>query len=144
MQGEDGASLLIALGFLMLFALLIPAIIGLGGTNFLGTTKLHTQRATNYAADGALDGAIQYMRQSGNLSCGRLNTTCTFNVTIGNVPTQVTMTGTGGIFDLDRTVNLVVKRTSDSQTIATGTVFIRDSSTTAPPPVYVTNWRYLR
>ena len=40
-RGERGASLVIALGFLALCGVLIPAIVSLAGTNLAGTSRLH-------------------------------------------------------------------------------------------------------
>src|SRR5690349_16451329 len=50
-SGERGASLLLALGFLLAFSLAIPALLRLGATNFLATTRLRDQRAEVYVAD---------------------------------------------------------------------------------------------
>src|SRR5262249_46456844 len=69
-RGEDGTSLLLVLAFLALAAALVPALLRLGSTNLLATSRLHGQRAAVYAADGATDAALQYLRQYPQ--CGRL------------------------------------------------------------------------
>ena len=66
LHGEDGVSLAIVLGFLMLFGILIPSILQLGDNNLLDTVRLSEQRGGVYVADGGLDGAIQYLRQPAN------------------------------------------------------------------------------
>ena len=60
--GVLGQILVIVMAFMMLFAILIPAILGLASTNLKATTKIHDQRDAAWAVDGAMDGAIQYVR----------------------------------------------------------------------------------
>src|SRR4051794_41186552 len=74
LKGERGASLLLALGFLALCGVLIPAIVNLGSTNLVDTSRLHDQRSVVYAADGAVDAALQYLRV--DTGCGRLSGSC--------------------------------------------------------------------
>ncbi len=110
MRGEDGASLILAMAFLMVFAILIPAILDLGTTNVISTTKLQSQRSTSYEADGAMDGAIQYLRLHSN--CARPATTCpvTSVQTSLNSGASAVVTWTPADpdpFKLDRDVNLV-------------------------------------
>jgi hypothetical protein len=151
-HGEDGVTLAIALAFLMFFSLLIPALVILGATNLLATSRLQVQRGVVYAADGATDGAIQYLRS--HPSCGRPlqtvstcpistgSTTATFQATMNNQTSIATITATGGVFELDRTVTL--ETTVDGVTRVRATAIIRDSSTAAEPPVDVKTWAYVR
>jgi hypothetical protein len=142
-HGEDGVSLAIALGFLMLFSLLIPAILQLGDSNLLDTVRLREQRGDVYAAGGGLDGAIQYLRQPAHSTCGRaLGPSCSFSTTVNGESAEVSITPKGGVFDGDRTVDLAA--TVGGEVRATATVVIRDSSTAAEPPVDVKSWTYLR
>jgi hypothetical protein len=153
MHGEAGASLVIALGFLVMFGLLIPAIVSLGGNNLIGTVRLQDQRADVYTADGALDGAVQYLRQPANGSCGRPNAAvCSYTTTLNGKTATVTMDAKGGLFELDRTIDLAA--TVNGKT-AHATVIIRDSESgavgetlppgcTVIPCVDVELWQSLR
>ena len=142
-RGEEGASLILALAFLMVFALLIPALLDLGTTNVLATTRLKDQRSTVYAADGAMDGAIQYLRR--NPGCARPFGSCpvaNFQATLDGETATVTWTAQGAPLALDRTVDLV--STVAGTPRVTARVVISDSSTAAEPPVDVKTWRYNR
>jgi len=157
MHGEAGASLVIALGFLIMFSLLIPAIVSLGGNNLLGTVRLQNQRSDVYTADGALDGAIQYLRQPANASCGRPNAAaCSYTTTLNSKTATVTINPNpetiDNLFLLDRTVDLVATVNGKA---AKATVIVRDSETgavgealppgcTVVPCVDVETWQSLR
>jgi hypothetical protein len=52
----------LALIFVVAIGLLLYSIVGLAGTNLLNTANLQNERALEYAADGAVDGAIQTIR----------------------------------------------------------------------------------
>jgi hypothetical protein len=145
-RGEEGATLLIALGFLMLFALLIPALLELGSTNLKATSRLHEQRADVYAADGATEGAIQYLRS--RPSCGRpIGGSCPITQFQYTDPSGTTATATwqyaGSVFDFDRTFMLTT--TVGGVTRVTARVIVRDSTpATGGAPVDVVNWTYRR
>ena len=157
-RGERGASLVLALGFLALCGVLIPAIVNLAGTNLAGTSRLHTQRSDLYAADGAVDGAIQYLRQ--NPACGTLYGNCPspvtdprcpggtgFSASVNGTVACVAVQPKGGVFDLDRTVELIA--TVGAKQRVDATAIIRDSkldSTVLPgyQPVDVKRWTYNR
>jgi hypothetical protein len=127
----------------MAFGLLIPAILDLGTTNVLATTRLQGQRSTVYASDGAMDGAIQYLRR--NPGCARPFGSCpatSFVATLDNKTATVTWTALGVPLALDRTVRLT--STVDGTPRVTTEVVISDSSTAAEPPVDVKSWRYNR
>jgi hypothetical protein len=61
-RDEEGAVLLLALGFLMFFGLVIGATLTFADASVRSTERLREQRATAYAADGAIDAAIQVGR----------------------------------------------------------------------------------
>jgi type II secretory pathway pseudopilin PulG len=61
-RDEDGQSLLLALGFLLFCGVLIAAMISFAQASVLATERLREQRAVVYAADGAIDAAIQVGR----------------------------------------------------------------------------------
>ena len=146
-RGEEGATLLIALGFLMLFALLIPALLELGSTNLKATARLHEQRADVYAADGATEGAIQYLRT--RPSCARpIGGSCPISQFEYIDPASGTAAATtwqfaGNVFDFDRTLNLTTR--IGGVTLVTARVIFRDSlPSPGGAPVDVVNWTYRR
>ena len=49
--------------FLLLFSLVIPALLNLGTTNLLITSRFSEHRAAIYAADGATDAAMSRFEQ---------------------------------------------------------------------------------
>ena len=59
LKDDDGQALVLALGFLVFFGLVIGALMSFAGASVLSTERLREQRATIYAADGAIDAAIQ-------------------------------------------------------------------------------------
>src|SRR4051794_9966707 len=132
----------------MLFALLIPALLKLGTTNLLATSRLHTQRADVYVADGATEGAIQYLRT--RLSCARpLGGSCPISQFEYRDPTTgksgvTTWQFAGSGFDFDRTLNLAT--TVEGVTRVTARVIFRDSAPTSGggAPVDIVNWTYRR
>jgi hypothetical protein len=145
MRGEDGASLILALAFLMVFAVLIPAILDLGTTNVLSTARLKSQRSTTYEADGAMDGAIQYLRL--HPICGRPATTCSvsdFETSLNNgTSARVTWSPVDpDPFKLDRDIELVSSVEGTPRVRAR--VIIRDSSADAIAPIDVKSWQYVR
>jgi hypothetical protein len=64
LEGEHGATLVLALAFLAIFGLLTVAILGFGDASFRATAGYRSQRAANYSADGALDGAVNRVRHN--------------------------------------------------------------------------------
>lgn len=63
---ERGAVLVLALIFLIVGSLLALALTTLSSTNLTNTANFVNLRAVNYAADGAMDGAIQQVRYHGD------------------------------------------------------------------------------
>lgn len=72
-ERESGASLIIALIFVVAIALIILALIDLTGTNLIDTGNLQNQRSLEYSADSAVDGAIQLVR-TGAATCSNSST----------------------------------------------------------------------
>lgn len=62
--GETGASLVLALVFLIVAALTLTALVTFAGTGLLDTTGLTSQRGVQYGASGAIEIAIQHVRQT--------------------------------------------------------------------------------
>jgi Tfp pilus assembly protein PilX len=71
--GEEGAALIIALVFILTMGLLTGVLVTLASTNLMATTNLQAQRVGQYAADGALDVAVQTVRY---MSPGATLTNC--------------------------------------------------------------------
>ena len=61
---ETGAVLIIALVFILTMGLLIGVLVTLATTNLAASTNLQNLRAGQYAADGALEAAVQTVRYS--------------------------------------------------------------------------------
>jgi hypothetical protein len=140
LRDEEGQALLLALGFLAFFGLLIPAVLDFATTSVLVTQRLRDQRLTIYAAGGAVDGAILYVRD--NTNCGwSYSPDCTFNVTISGMP--VTVVGhpagqqAGTVIDADRSV-LFTASIGGVQYVQAKVLF--HDSATVPPAVDVLSW----
>lgn len=80
-RDESGASLVIALIFVVAIAAILIAIVNLSGTNITDTVQLQNQRATEYASDAVVDSAIQAVRYQDPIS------TCTTStpLTLGSI-----------------------------------------------------------
>lgn len=59
---ERGAVLVLALVFLVAVGLVLASLVSLTGTNLADTSNLQHQRDTEFAADAAIDGAIDVLR----------------------------------------------------------------------------------
>jgi hypothetical protein len=128
--GESGVSLILALGFLALFGALIPAIVNLSTTNLVGTTRLREQRSGVYAADGAVDAAIQLLRLHPEY-CTQYGQCPSFTATVGGTTANVTVTSLGTWNQSDRKVRLQATLAGAPTKVRTdATVVIRDSDPT--------------
>ena len=65
-HGERGASLVLALVFISVFGLLLAGLSEFTGANSIATRGFRSQRAANYAADAALDAAVNRVRNDPN------------------------------------------------------------------------------
>jgi hypothetical protein len=123
---------------------LIPTLLQLGATNLLATSRLREQRGDVYAADGATEGAIQYLRTHDG--CGRPFLTCPisqFSATLNNVTATTTWTFAGRPIDYDRTFDL--STSVGGVTRVTARIVTRDSNLGGGEvPVDVVNWTYRR
>ncbi|MCA1710634.1 MAG: hypothetical protein LC789_02920 [Actinobacteria bacterium] len=63
-RGDDGASLVLALVFLTLFAFVVAALLSFGSASFRATATVKADGGAVYTADGALDTAVNQVRQS--------------------------------------------------------------------------------
>ena len=138
---EDGQALLLALGFLVFFGLVITVILGFAEASVRATTNLREQRNTVYAADGAMDGAIQFGRQ--NLAVGAFGAVpcITYTATLNGTTAAVTCVALGNPLNADRRV--LFTASVDGVPRITADVFY-DGTATPPSSVYVLSWTYLR
>jgi hypothetical protein len=145
LSGERGASLLLAIGFLAAFSFVIPALLRLGSTNFLATSRLREQRGSVYAADGAMDGAIQYLRA--HQVCGGPTGTCPisqFTATLNGVTATTTWNyDASRPIDYDRTFDLSTSVNGVPR--VTARIIVRYAHIGGGEiPVDVLNWTYKR
>lgn len=69
-HGEQGQILLLALGFITVLGLATVVLLSYTTTNLRATAKLRPVRSVQFAADGAIEGAINKMRLDTNAPCG--------------------------------------------------------------------------
>jgi len=143
---DDGQALLLALGFLLFFGLVVGALMSFVGANVLGTQRLREQRSTAYAADGAVDAAIQIARKDPSIgafgavpcmhSSGFTTTATTTDATVATV----TCASLADPIDLDRTVRFTASVAGTPVVVAD--VLIHDGVGSIPPGVEVLRWSY--
>jgi hypothetical protein len=73
-RGEEGTSLVLALAFMTLFGVFAGLLAQFGAESFKTTSAVRDQRAAVYGAEGAVDTAIDYLRN--NTSFGTNGGTC--------------------------------------------------------------------
>ena len=140
LRDEDGQVLLIALAFLIFFGLVIAVILGFAEASVRATVNLREQRAVVYAADGAMDGAIQYGRW--NLEVGAFGKVpcVTYSATLNEKIAAVTCVSVGNPLRDDRRVQFTASVDGvprlKADVLYTGIV--------TPTPVHVISWTYLR
>jgi len=142
--GEQGVSMILALGFLALFGALIPAIVNLSTTNLVGTTRLREQRAGVYASDGAVDAAIQLLRLHDD-TCTQFVPCPSFTADVGGTTANVTITSLGTWNQSDRKVRLqAILANAPTKVRTDATVVIRDHENVARgnQTVDVQSWVY--
>jgi len=70
---DAGVALILALIFLVAIGLTVVALVSMAGTAMVNTANLKSQASLEYAADGAADAAVQWVRFGGevpNDNCG--------------------------------------------------------------------------
>jgi hypothetical protein len=142
LNDEDGQALILALAFLVFFGLVIAAMLSFATTNLLATERLGEDRAALYAADGAMDGAIQYARTPAGLSAGAYGAVpcITFSYTDpAGVAATVTCKSLANPTDLDRKVQFTASVGSVPK-IQTTVLFHDSTSGSGPPAVDVLSW----
>jgi len=75
-RGEEGASLIIALAFMLVFSLLITALLQFSVTTFKASNVVVDRARQSYSADGAVDTLVQRLRRDATMNIGRDGRTC--------------------------------------------------------------------
>ncbi len=153
-QDEDGQVLLLALGFLVFFGLVIGALLTFADASVRSTERLREQRATVYAADGALDAAIQVARTDTGVG-GYGDARCQLPGTSSATPILLTTTATTDDATVatvicnwspdplqpDRTVTFTSFVSGPATPLVRATVVYHDSGGPMPD-VNITSWTY--
>jgi hypothetical protein len=76
-RDEQGSALVMALAMLAAIGLIVGAAVGYAGTSLSASnTGIRPNRAALYAADSAIQGAIEYVRDNPEMSSDVLGATC--------------------------------------------------------------------
>ena len=109
--------------------------------------QLQGQRRDAYGADGAVDAAIQYLRN--NHGCGRPFVNCPitdnaafYTATINGSDVTVALTPDPNPFNADR--DLVLEASVGGRPRVRAEIIVRDSTGDKVPTVDVKSWVYLR
>jgi hypothetical protein len=141
LRDEDGQALLLALGFILFFGLVIPAILGFAEASVRATTALREQRNIVYAADGAMDGAIQYGRRNPAVGAYGAVPCLAYSATLNGKTATVTCVSVGSPTSMDRLVTFTASVDGVARVQAEVVFF---GSTATPAPVRVISWTYRR
>jgi type II secretory pathway pseudopilin PulG len=154
-RDEDGQVLLLALGFLLFFGLVIGAMLTFAGASVLGSQRLREQRSTVYAADGAIDAAIQVARSDtgvgayGDGRCQPPNTSSATPVLLTTTATTIDVTTASVICNWspdflqpDRTVTFTSFVSGTATPVVRATVIYHDSVSAVLPAVTIVSWTY--
>ena len=153
-RDEEGAVLLLAMGFLVFFSLVIGATLTFAEASLLSTQRLREQRSTAYAADGAIDAAIQVGRSDTGVG-GYGDARCQAPGTSSATPVLLTTTASTSdatqidvicnwspdFLQPDRTVVFTSFLTGTTTPLAQAKVIYLDSGGTVPA-VNVVSWTY--
>ena len=153
-RDEKGQVLILALGFLMFFGLVIGAMLSFAAASVLSSERLREQRATAYAADGAIDAAIQVGRSDtgvgayGDARCQPPGASSATPVLLTTTATTADMTAATVICTWsadplapDRTVTFTSFVGGTATPIVRATMIYHDSGG-AVPDVNILSWTY--
>ncbi len=141
LREEDGQALLLALAFLAFFGVVIAVVLGFAEASVMKTTQLREQRAVTYAADGAMEGAIQLGRWDLAVGAFGANPCVTYSVTLNGKTATVTCESLGNPLNDARRVRFVASVDGVPRVRAD---VLYPGVGTPPAPVYVLSWTYLR
>src|SRR4029079_16203544 len=74
--GEEGASLLLAIIFMLVFSLILTAVLQFSATSFKTANVVNDRNRASYAASGAVDALVQRLRRDPSRNAGRSGQTC--------------------------------------------------------------------
>lgn len=144
--GEEGAALVMVLAFLSLFGLAIAALLGFSQTSFKTTIVVRSQSEALYAADGAVEGAINAIRYDPAAGVSTTEAACKgFDPPeLNKVDLTVTCSGSmiagsaagpaprnvpeGAVFTTDGSTRAGIKQASNNDVSIAGNVFVRSES----------------
>jgi Tfp pilus assembly protein PilX len=149
-RDEAGQALILALAFLLIIGLGVGAMVSFAASSMLSTGQLRTQRSTVYAADGAVDAAIQAGRYDASIGAFGASP-CMHSSSFTNaepdgptatVTATVTCAGTSDPFTSDRTVTFTA--TYGGVTVLVAKAIYHDGAVGGIPPipVDVVRWTY--
>ena len=141
-RDEDGQALLLALAFLVFFGLVIAVILGFAEASVRATTNLREQRDVVYAADGAMDGAIQYARVHPEAGAYGANPCIAYTSALNGKTASVTCVSVGNPLSQDRRVEFTAS--VDGLPRVEALVVFDGVPDGAVAPTAVLRWTYLR
>lgn len=106
LRAQNGQTLILALGFISLFSIVGASLLNLATTNLRASTNLRDLRAAQFAADGAVETAINRVR----FDSAAENGNCLAETVINSQKIRVDCTGT--IANSVSTVTLVACRSN--------------------------------
>jgi Tfp pilus assembly protein PilX len=141
LHGEDGASLVLAMAFLILLSLILVALLGFAVTSFKAGGDVGDREKATYAANAAIDTAVARIRQDASMQVGRNasyspSQACglTYHPTDGTPDATATctpQTGSGAVRPgIDSPANAILTRNGDltvsgaGKLHTTGNVFV--------------------
>ena len=140
---EQGAVLLLALGFITFIGVVAAVLLNYATTNILATDQLRVLRARQFSADGAVDLTINSVRSAG--SAGYSTHPCVTGaygpITINGAQYRVTCTGTSNSSTAD--VTFAACQATSGSCPASSAVLVATVHylwTTSPATTQVTAW----
>ncbi len=140
---EQGAVLLLALGFITFIGVVAAVLLNYATTNTLATENLRVLRARQFSADGAVDLAINSVRAGGN--AGYSTSSCVTAsygpITVNGAQYRVSCTGTSNASTADVTFSACQSTSGTcSPSAATLVATVHYIWTTAPATTQITAW----
>jgi len=145
-RDEAGQALILALAFLLIIGLGVGAMVSFAASSMLSTGQLRTQRSTVYAADGAIDAAIQAGRYDASIGAFGaspcMHSSSFTNAEPDGTTATVTCAGTSNPLTSDRMVTFTA--TYGGATVLVAKAIYHDGAVGGIPPipVDVVQWTY--
>ena len=140
---EQGAVLLLAIGFITFIGVIAVVLLNYATTNILATDQLRVLRARQFSGDGAVDLAINSIRSGG--SAGYSSNTCVTSaygpITLNGAQYRVSCTGTSNASTADVTFSACQSTSGTcSPSAASLVAAVHYIWTTSPATTQVTAW----